>query len=141
MAKGSLLHIIKVVFSAMIKLSYPCSAAWPPQADQEHAPRYTASGAVYTHIPPHSDTGGFFVASVKQSTNSACIALQHGPHKLTKSMFPDAASDALPLERCIRILPHHSDTGGFFVAVFEKVAKYPQHVRYAADCVATFSPN
>ncbi|KAA6424209.1 MAG: tRNA (cytosine-5-)-methyltransferase NSUN2 [Trebouxia sp. A1-2] len=53
-------------------------------------------------------------------------ASQNGPHKLTKSMFPDAQSDELPLERCMRILPHHSDTGGFFIAVFEKMAKYPQ---------------
>ncbi len=43
-------------------------------------------------------------------------------------MFPDAESDKLPLERCMRILPHHSDTGGFFIAVFQKVAKYPQPV-------------
>ncbi|KAI5067305.1 hypothetical protein GOP47_0017833 [Adiantum capillus-veneris] len=28
----------------------------------------------------------------------------------------------LPLERCLRILPHDQDTGGFFVAVFRKVA-------------------
>lgn len=28
----------------------------------------------------------------------------------------------LPLERCLRILPHDQDTGGFFVAVFKKVA-------------------
>lgn len=55
-------------------------------------------------------------------------ASQNGPHKLTKSMFPDAESDKLPLEQCMRILPHHSDTGGFFIAVFEKVAKYPQPV-------------
>ncbi|DBB17237.1 hypothetical protein WJX82_009382 [Trebouxia sp. C0006] len=55
-------------------------------------------------------------------------ANQNGPHKLTKSMFPDAESDKLPLERCMRILPHHSDTGGFFIAVFQKVAKYPQPV-------------
>lgn len=26
----------------------------------------------------------------------------------------------------MRILPHHDDTGGFFIAVFEKVAKYPE---------------
>lgn len=39
-------------------------------------------------------------------------------------MFPDAQSDTFPLERCMRILPHHDDTGGFFVAVFEKVARY-----------------
>lgn len=28
----------------------------------------------------------------------------------------------LPLERCVRILPHDQDTGGFFVAVFKKVS-------------------
>ncbi|KAK9814454.1 hypothetical protein WJX72_006165 [[Myrmecia] bisecta] len=52
-------------------------------------------------------------------------ARQHGPHKLLPSMFPDAESDKLPLERCMRILPHHSDTGGFFIAVLQKVAKLP----------------
>ena len=36
-------------------------------------------------------------------------------------MFPDAASDAMPLHRCMRFLPHHQDTGGFFVCVLEKV--------------------
>ena len=36
-------------------------------------------------------------------------------------MFPDAASDAMPLGRCMRFLPHHQDTGGFFVAVLQKV--------------------
>lgn len=29
------------------------------------------------------------------------------------------------LDRCIRILPHHQDTGGFFVAVLEKTAPLP----------------
>ena len=41
---------------------------------------------------------------------------------MDRTMFPDAASDALPLERCMRVLPHHSDTGGFFIAVLRKVA-------------------
>ena len=44
--------------------------------------------------------------------------------KLDPTMFPppaDAASD-LHLERVMRFLPHHQDTGGFFVAVLEKVA-------------------
>lgn len=62
------------------------------------------------------------------STSLFGSGLQGKHHKLTKSMFPDAESDILPLERCMRILPHHSDTGGFFIAVFEKVAKYPQPV-------------
>ena len=30
----------------------------------------------------------------------------------------------LPLERSLRILPHDQDTGGFFIAVFQKVAPY-----------------
>lgn len=35
-------------------------------------------------------------------------------------MFPDEASKAFPMERCMRVLPHHSDTGGFFIAVLQK---------------------
>ncbi|CAD7699206.1 unnamed protein product [Ostreobium quekettii] len=38
------------------------------------------------------------------------------------TMFPDALSDAMPLERCLRLLPFDGDTGGFFVAVLKKVA-------------------
>ncbi len=41
--------------------------------------------------------------------------------KLDPTMFPDEQSDAMPLSRCMRFLPHHQDTGGFFVAVLEKV--------------------
>ncbi|XP_076297138.1 tRNA (cytosine(34)-C(5))-methyltransferase Nsun2 isoform X2 [Lasioglossum baleicum] len=42
-------------------------------------------------------------------------------------MFPPKAEDAdkFHLERCMRILPHHQDTGGFFVAVLEKVKTLP----------------
>lgn len=29
-----------------------------------------------------------------------------------------------PLERCMRILPHDQDTGGFFIAVFQKVSPF-----------------
>ncbi|KYN33108.1 tRNA (cytosine-5-)-methyltransferase CG6133 [Trachymyrmex septentrionalis] len=42
-------------------------------------------------------------------------------------MFPPDANEAskFHLERCMRILPHHQDTGGFFVAVLEKVKSLP----------------
>ncbi|EZA61105.1 hypothetical protein DMN91_005024 [Ooceraea biroi] len=42
-------------------------------------------------------------------------------------MFPPNAQEAskFHLERCMRILPHHQDTGGFFVAVLEKVKSLP----------------
>lgn len=31
----------------------------------------------------------------------------------------------LPLERCVRILPHDQNTGGFFIAVLQKVSPLP----------------
>ncbi|XP_076173913.1 tRNA (cytosine(34)-C(5))-methyltransferase Nsun2 [Ptiloglossa arizonensis] len=42
-------------------------------------------------------------------------------------MFPPKPEDAskFHFERCMRILPHHQDTGGFFVAVLEKVKPLP----------------
>lgn len=40
-------------------------------------------------------------------------------------MFADAQSDCLPMERCMRVLPHHGDTGGFFIAVMQKKAELP----------------
>ncbi|XP_026728129.1 tRNA (cytosine(34)-C(5))-methyltransferase [Trichoplusia ni] len=42
-------------------------------------------------------------------------------------MFPPKPEDLgkYNLEKCIRILPHQQDTGGFFVAVFEKLSALP----------------
>ncbi|KAJ0171557.1 hypothetical protein K1T71_013107 [Dendrolimus kikuchii] len=42
-------------------------------------------------------------------------------------MFPPKPEDLdkYRLDKCIRILPHHQDTGGFFVAVLEKTAPLP----------------
>jgi hypothetical protein len=50
--------------------------------------------------------------------------------KLDPSMFPGDDNESLGLEHCMRYLPHHQNTGGFFVCVLEKVAplenlKYP----------------
>ncbi|KAF2277116.1 S-adenosyl-L-methionine-dependent methyltransferase [Westerdykella ornata] len=46
-------------------------------------------------------------------------------NKITRSVFPpvDAPSEAerIPLERCVRVYPHLQDTGGFFIAVLEKL--------------------
>ncbi|XP_070160065.1 tRNA (cytosine(34)-C(5))-methyltransferase isoform X3 [Polyergus mexicanus] len=42
-------------------------------------------------------------------------------------MFPPQANEAskFHFEHCMRILPHHQDTGGFFVAVLEKIKSLP----------------
>ena len=43
---------------------------------------------------------------------------------MSKTMFAEKPDD-LHLDRCIRVLPHHMDTGGFFIAVIQKVADLP----------------
>ncbi|GAA5807848.1 hypothetical protein MFLAVUS_001227 [Mucor flavus] len=52
------------------------------------------------------------------------IAEDRQRKKFPASAFPPTTeeADSMHLERCIRIYPHQQDTGGFFVAVFEKVA-------------------
>ena len=44
--------------------------------------------------------------------------------KITESCFPPIAKseeDRIPLEHCVRVYPHQQDTGGFFIAVLEKL--------------------
>lgn len=47
--------------------------------------------------------------------------------QISPHMFPPTEGEAeqFHLERCIRILPHHQDSGGFFVAVLEKTSLLP----------------
>ncbi|XP_038653122.1 RNA cytosine C(5)-methyltransferase NSUN2 [Scyliorhinus canicula] len=52
--------------------------------------------------------------------------------QIRPTMFPIKDPEKLKvmnLERCIRILPHHQNTGGFFVAVLEKNAPMPWNKR------------
>ena len=37
------------------------------------------------------------------------------------SFFPPAQGEEFPLERCMRLLPHANNSGGFFVALFRKL--------------------
>ena len=53
-----------------------------------------------------------------------CLMQRETHGRLCKSMFPEKPED-LHLERCVRVLPHHMDTGGFFIAVIQKVADLP----------------
>ncbi|KAL0227549.1 hypothetical protein RCL1_003693 [Eukaryota sp. TZLM3-RCL] len=49
---------------------------------------------------------------------------------LKSTMFPPQNVDDLPLENCLRIYPHDQDTGGFFVAVFEKISELPDESKF-----------
>ena len=40
--------------------------------------------------------------------------------KISATCFPSSTTDAIPLERCMRICAHYQDTGAFFIAVLEK---------------------
>uniref|UniRef100_A0A667XY50 tRNA (cytosine(34)-C(5))-methyltransferase n=1 Tax=Myripristis murdjan TaxID=586833 RepID=A0A667XY50_9TELE len=53
--------------------------------------------------------------------------------QIRPTMFPPKDPQklaSLHLERCMRILPHHQNTGGFFVAVLVKKAPMPWNKRY-----------
>ncbi|XP_066435306.1 RNA cytosine C(5)-methyltransferase NSUN2 [Eleutherodactylus coqui] len=51
--------------------------------------------------------------------------------QIRPTMFPrdEAKMKEMNLQRCLRILPHHQNTGGFFVAVFLKKAPMPWNRR------------
>ncbi|KAK6195511.1 hypothetical protein SNE40_000925 [Patella caerulea] len=48
-------------------------------------------------------------------------------NQIRDTMFPPTPEEetTMNLERCIRVLPHHQNTGGFFIAVFQKTTNLP----------------
>jgi len=55
--------------------------------------------------------------------------------QIRPSMFPPSKADAeaFHLERCLRLLPHHQNTGGFFVALLEKKKPCPWEKDWATS--------
>ena len=47
---------------------------------------------------------------------------------IRKSMFSYNYPPDLHLERAMRLLPHHNDCGGFFVAILKKTASLPWEI-------------
>lgn len=61
---------------------------------------------------------------------------------LKPTMWPPSSEEAakMHLERCMRVLPHQQDTGGFFIAVLSKrsqAAAKPEHVTSSAAAVSS----
>ncbi|KAK1345272.1 hypothetical protein QTO34_013982 [Cnephaeus nilssonii] len=75
----------------------------------------------------------------------------HSRHtQIRPTMFPPKDPEklqAMHLERCLRILPHHQNTGGFFVAVLVKKSSMPWNKRppkvsnFSASYYSTEIPN
>ncbi|XP_066479804.1 RNA cytosine C(5)-methyltransferase NSUN2 isoform X2 [Tiliqua scincoides] len=60
--------------------------------------------------------------------------------QIRPTMFPlkdEEKLKALHLERCLRILPHHQNTGGFFVAVLIKKSPMPWNKRQSKGSLET----
>ena len=72
---------------------------------------------------------------------TSAVMFSQAHTKLCKSMFAEGDISSLHLERCMRLLPHHGDTGGFFVAVLQKVAELPQSAFVAAPKCAPDYPH
>lgn len=47
-------------------------------------------------------------------------------HQLKPGMFAPLNAKDLHLERCVRILPSHQDTGGFFICLIKKISELPK---------------
>lgn len=83
--------------------------------------------------------------------NNARVAAQAGMSPLEVTMWPpsaatiesagfgnEATGEGLHMERCARLLPHDNDTGGFFLALFEKLSEIPGTAeRLATVCTPT----
>lgn len=69
--------------------------------------------------------------TTQNNENSGVNASEDGCKETDKSVV-DAIPDEpvvevsdLPLERCMRIIPHDQNTGAFFIAVLQKVSHLP----------------
>lgn len=62
--------------------------------------------------------------------------------RVRPSVFPPSKEEAkkFQLDRCMRVLPHDNNTGGFFVALLRKVSPISRSDRREADAEATDEP-
>lgn len=55
------------------------------------------------------------------------------PESLTDVL--DEELSTLPLERCMRIVPHDQNTGAFFIAVFQKLSPLPGSLKHLSSWI------
>lgn len=54
--------------------------------------------------------------------------------KIMPGMFPPEAQENIPLKHCMRVYPHQQDTGGFFIAVLEKLSTFKAKPEEESKC-------
>ena len=78
-------------------------------------------------LPGLKTVNGLYTWNLMEKSGEIYDTPEQVPEKLRNLMkpymFPPELEVAkeLKLERCIRVLPHHQDTGGFFIAVIRKL--------------------
>lgn len=80
-------------------------------------------------IPGSNDKTAHLFSSWDAFTKAKAKYEQEEPerqfsNKIVPGVFPPVAAseeERIPLERCIRVYPHMQDTGGFFIAILEKL--------------------
>ena len=73
----------------------------------------------------------------------ACVWYLCSPSRYPPTVFPPSAAEcsSFQLSRCLRLLPHHQDTGGFFIALLHKRAELPNADRDDVDASLTAKAN
>lgn len=79
---------------------------------------------VSTELPSLKRLPGKTSWLVRDKAGFSSAFSPEAPGKLCSSMYPEDPQP-YPLERCMRVLPHHNDSGGFFIAVLRKVKEIP----------------
>eukprot|EP00930_Biecheleria_cincta_P094103 TRINITY_DN848_c0_g1_i1.p1 TRINITY_DN848_c0_g1~~TRINITY_DN848_c0_g1_i1.p1 ORF type:complete len:820 (+),score=208.92 TRINITY_DN848_c0_g1_i1:48-2462(+) len=113
----------EAVVAAALRRHGDAIALVPPPADLSE--RIKAGRGLATWAVPHSEKDGEFFTAIEDVPQE----LKQGKNKLLASMFPPYGDFAKTWEtargHCRRLLPHLENTGGFFIAVFEKRAELP----------------
>ncbi|KAK5126129.1 hypothetical protein LTR85_011484 [Meristemomyces frigidus] len=55
--------------------------------------------------------------------------------KIVPGMFAPEADENIPLQHCMRVYPHMQDTGGFFIAVLEKLSEIKAKPENESKCM------
>lgn len=55
--------------------------------------------------------------------------------KIVPGMFAPEAEEKIPLQHCMRVYPHQQDTGGFFIAVLEKLSEIRAKPEAESKCM------
>ncbi len=79
---------------------------------------------VSDRLPELKRRPGLSVWSVPDKAGKLFASMAEAEGQFSETLFPPEKIAEFGMQNCLRIYPHLQNTGGFFVAVLEKVDKY-----------------